>query len=65
MIAVWVSSARLGQTIGPLAAGALLGVFSTGTTLAMGSIVAAAILVLGLLGPFPRSGSVTAKAHAG
>lgn len=65
VIAVWVSSARLGQTIGPLAAGALLGVFSTGTTLALGSIVAGAILVLGLLGPFPRSGTATAKAHAG
>lgn len=55
VIAVWVSFARLGQTIGPLAAGALLGFLGTGTTLALGAVVALAILLLGLVGPFPRA----------
>lgn len=63
VIAVWVSFARLGQTIGPLIAGALLGFLSTGTTLALGSTVAAAILLLGLVGPFPRAHSKTVEAR--
>lgn len=65
VIAVWVAFARLGQTIGPLIAGVLLGFLSTGTTLALGAIVAAAILLLGLVGPFPRAGSEPVTAHAG
>lgn len=55
VIAVWVSFARLGQTIGPLLAGVMLGFLTTGATLALGSIVAGMILLVGLVGPFPRT----------
>lgn len=63
VIAVWVSFARLGQTIGPLIAGLLLGILTTGTTLALGSIVAGGILILGLVGPFPRAGAEPIQAQ--
>lgn len=59
VIAVWVSFARLGQTIGPLIAGLLLGMMTTGATLAMGSAIAAVILVLGWVGPFPQARQAT------
>lgn len=55
VIAVWVAFARLGQTIGPLLAGLMLGFLTTGATLALGSIVAVLIVLLGALGPFPRT----------
>lgn len=55
VIAVWVSFARLGQTLGPLLAGVMLGFLTTGATLALGSIVAGMILLVGLVGPFPRT----------
>lgn len=55
VIAVWVSFARLGQTVGPLISGAMLGFLSTGSTLVLGASVAGAILILGIFGPFPRS----------
>ena len=63
VIAVWVSFARLGQTIGPLVAGVLLGFLSTGATLALGATVAGAIFLLGLVGPFPRAGAEPVRAH--
>jgi hypothetical protein len=63
VIAVWVSFARLGQTIGPLIAGVLLGFLSTGATLALGATVAGGILILGLVGPFPRAGAEPVQAH--
>jgi ACDE family multidrug resistance protein len=63
VIAVWVSFARLGQTIGPLIAGVLLGFLSTGATLALGATVAVGIFVLGLAGPFPRAGAEPVQAH--
>ena len=63
VIAVWVSFARLGQTIGPLIAGVLLGFLSTGATLALGATVACGILILGLVGPFPRAESEPVQAH--
>jgi predicted MFS family arabinose efflux permease len=55
VIAVWVSFARLGQTIGPLVAGVMLGFLTTGATLALGASVAGMILLVGLVGPFPRT----------
>ncbi len=64
VIAVWVSFARLGQTIGPLIAGSLLGFLSTGATLVLGAIVAGGILILGLVGPFPRAGAEPVRAHS-
>lgn len=63
VIAVWVSFARLGQTIGPLIAGVLLGFLSTGATLALGATVACGILILGLVGPFPRAEAEPVQAH--
>lgn len=64
VIAVWVSFARLGQTIGPLVAGVLLGMISTGATLALGSSVAVLIVVLGLVGPFSHSRVIVNDADA-
>lgn len=55
VIAVWVSFARLGQTIGPLISGAMLGFLTTGATLVLGASIASAILLLGIFGPFPRT----------
>lgn len=63
VIAVWVGFARLGQTIGPLLAGVLLGFLSTGVTLAVGAGVASGIMILGLVGPFPRAGAEPVQAH--
>ncbi len=53
IMAVWVSSARLGQTVGPLLAGVAIAIWGTGTTLAVGSSVAGLILLLGLFAPLP------------
>ena len=64
VIAVWVAFARLGQTVGPLISGLMLGFLSTGTTLVIGASVALAILLLGILGPFPRSATRSHPAHS-
>lgn len=55
VIAVWVGFARLGQTVGPLLAGISMGLFGTGPTFVAGSGIAVLILLIGLLGPFPRT----------
>jgi MFS family permease len=55
VIAVWVGFARLGQTVGPLLAGVLIGAIGTGATLVAGASAASLILLLGLAGPFPRT----------
>ena len=55
VIAVWVGFARLGQTIGPLLAGAALGLMGSGPTFVAGAGIALLILFVGVLGPFPRS----------
>lgn len=55
VIAVWVGFARLGQTVGPLLAGVLIGIIGTGATLVAGASAASLILLLGLAGPFPRT----------
>jgi len=55
VIAVWVGFARLGQTIGPLLAGAAIGVMGTGPTFVAGSGFAVLILLVGVFGPFPRT----------
>lgn len=61
VIAVWVGFARLGQTIGPLLAGAALGLMGSGLTFVAGAGIALLILFVGVFGPFPRtrSGIVT------
>jgi MFS family permease len=61
VIAVWVGFARLGQTIGPLLAGWLVGLVGTGPTFIAGSGIAVLILMLGWFGPFPshRAGRET------
>jgi MFS transporter, ACDE family, multidrug resistance protein len=55
VIAVWVSAARLGQTVGPLLAGVSLALWGTSVTLVAGSAVALLILVLGIFGPLSRT----------
>lgn len=55
VIAVWVGFARLGQTIGPLLAGAMMGWLGTGSTFVAGASIAVAILFVGWFGPFPRT----------
>jgi ACDE family multidrug resistance protein len=50
-MAVWIGFARLGQTAGPLLAGAMLGAVATGTTFVIGSVVPGMILILAVLGP--------------
>ncbi len=55
VVAVWVGFARLGQTLGPIATGALLGVVGPGAALVLGASGALLILLLGVAGPFPRA----------
>lgn len=55
VVAVWVGFARLGQTLGPIATGALLGVVGPGTALVLGASGAVLIVLLGVAGPFPRA----------
>ena len=55
VVAVWVSFARLGQTLGPIITGALVGSVGTGTTLVLGASGAILIFLLGVAGPFPRT----------
>jgi MFS family permease len=50
-MAVWIGFARLGQTVGPLLAGVMLGAVATGVTFVAGSAVAGLILILAALGP--------------
>ncbi len=52
VVAIWVGAARAGQTVGPLAAGAVFGAVGTGTTFVLGGGVAAGILVAQLAGRF-------------
>lgn len=52
-MAVWVGFARLGQTVGPLLAGMMLGVAASGATFVWGAAVAGIILLLALVGPLP------------
>lgn len=54
VVAVWVGAARLGQTVGPLLAGVGLSLVGSGTTLVIGSSVAAVIFAAAFLGPLPR-----------
>lgn len=44
--AVWVGSVRAGQTVGPLAAGAISGATSTATTFVWGAVLATALMVV-------------------
>jgi ACDE family multidrug resistance protein len=52
VVAVWVGAARAGQTVGPLAVGALYGATSTGTTFVIGGALAATLVVYELIGRF-------------
>ena len=52
VMAVFVSSTRLGQTIGPLGAAAIFEATSTSTALLVGAGVAALLTALFVLGPF-------------
>jgi MFS family permease len=54
VVAVWVSSARLGQTIGPLAAGLILAGASTTAALWVGAAVAATLAVGLAFSPLAR-----------
>ncbi len=54
IVAVWVSSARLGQTIGPLAAGLILAGASTTAALWVGAVVAATLAVGLAFSPLAR-----------
>lgn len=54
VMAVWVSAARAGQTIGPLLAGLALAIWTTGTVFVVGASVAVVVLLLGLFGPLER-----------
>ena len=52
VVAIWVGAARAGQTIGPLAAGAVYGATSTGATFVVGGGLAGCILVAQVVGRF-------------
>lgn len=54
VVAVWVGSARLGQTVGPLLAGVLLGVGDPELVFVAGAAVAGALLVAQLVIPSAR-----------
>lgn len=51
VMAVWVSAARLGQTVGPLLTSAALAVWSPAATLMIGSAIGLMIALAGWLGP--------------
>lgn len=63
VVAVWVSAARAGQTVGPLIAGVGLAFWTTGTVFLVGSSVAVFVLLLGLVGPL-RSTPMKARVRA-
>lgn len=50
VVALWVGAARAGQTVGPLASGALLAVLDPSSVFLVGAAVAAALLVGQLVG---------------
>ena len=52
VVALWVGSARAGQTVGPLAASGVYSAVGTGTTFVIGGGVAAFILLVQALGRF-------------
>ena len=52
VVALWVGAARAGQTVGPLAAGAVYGAVGTGTTFVLGGVLAAVLVVTQLVGRF-------------
>ena len=54
VVAVWVGAARVGQTLGPLAAGALLAAASTTAALWAGAGLAAVLMVILALSPLVR-----------
>lgn len=54
VVAVWVAAVRFGQTIGPLIAAGVLAATGTATTLLLGSLVAAALVAVVVLGPLAR-----------
>lgn len=58
VVAVWVGFARLGQTVGPLAAAAVFTATSTTTALLVGGAVAAMLLALVMAGPLGRAARV-------
>jgi MFS transporter, ACDE family, multidrug resistance protein len=51
VVAAWVGAARLGQTIGPIAAAALLGATSTSTALLAAAVLAGVLTVVLGVGP--------------
>jgi len=53
VVAVWVGFARLGQTVGPIAAAALFAATSTTTTLLAGALIAAGVVALFAVAPLP------------
>jgi MFS family permease len=55
VVAVWVGSARAGQTAGPLVAAAVYGATSTSTTFILGGALAAGLVVYELVGRFGAS----------
>ena len=52
VVAVWVGSARAGQTVGPLAAAGVYGAVGTHTTFVLGGALAATLVVAESLGRF-------------
>lgn len=52
VVAVWVGSARAGQTVGPLLASATYGAVGTGATFVLGGALAATLVVTELVGRF-------------
>jgi MFS family permease len=54
VVALWVGSARAGQTVGPLMAGAGIATVGTGATFVAGGLVAAGLLVAQLTVPVRR-----------
>lgn len=59
VIATWVGSARVGQTLGPIIAGFSIGSIGTSATLVWGSLIAISILAISVWGPFPRTPAET------
>jgi MFS family permease len=60
VVAVWVSAARAGQTVGPVIAGVALSFWATGTVFVVGTSIAVIVALLGLVGPLQRSGALKA-----
>jgi ACDE family multidrug resistance protein len=61
VVAVWVGAARLGQTLGPLSAGLLLGATSTSVTLVAGACLAATLVAI--MARAPVTGRRRDRAH--